>query len=70
MPTYVYRHVKPVKERFGCSEIGTFEVKQSIKDEPLKYCPECGTEIERVIQPAMFKAPIWNKQTDLLDEGF
>lgn len=69
MPTYVYRHLKPVKERFGCPNEGKFEVKQSIKDGALTHCPDCGTEVERVLQAVPFKAPIWNKQTDILDDA-
>ena len=44
MPTYVYR----------CTECGAeLEVKQSMKDEPLKFCTECQTDsLKRVIQPA------------------
>ncbi|MDR0374820.1 MAG: zinc ribbon domain-containing protein [Treponema sp.] len=40
MPTYEY-------ECKDCDRV--FEVFQSIKDEPLKVCPECGKEIRRLI---------------------
>ena len=40
MPTYEY-------ECKSCRH--SFDVFQSIKDEPLKVCPECGRELRRVI---------------------
>jgi len=40
MPTYGY-------ECKSCKH--TFDVFQSIKDEPLKVCPECGKELRRLI---------------------
>jgi putative FmdB family regulatory protein len=40
MPTYGYE----------CKSCGhTFDVFQSMSDEPLKTCPECGKEIRRLI---------------------
>ena len=40
MPTYDYR----------CVDCGhQFEAFQSMRDEPLKVCPECGGRIERLI---------------------
>ena len=40
MPTYEYE----------CKICGhSFDVFQSMKDEPLKTCPECGKELRRVI---------------------
>ena len=40
MPTYDYR----------CTNCGhQFEAFQSMLDEPLKVCPECGGKIERLI---------------------
>jgi len=42
MPTYEYK----------CTECGSrFERWQSIKDDPLKECPECGGLPQRVIFP-------------------
>ncbi len=40
MPTYEYRCT-------SCND--TFEVFQSIKDEPVKTCPKCGGEVKRLI---------------------
>ena len=46
MPTYVYRS----KGGKGCEKCADrFEVKQSISDDPLEECPECGSPVERVI---------------------
>ena len=37
---------------YECNSCGhKFEVKQSIKDDPLKDCPECGGEVKRLISP-------------------
>ncbi len=40
MPTYNY-------ECKSCAH--TFEAFQSMKDEPLRECPECGKEIRRIV---------------------
>lgn len=43
MPLYEYE----------CESCGVrFERQQSIEDEPLETCPECGGEVHRVIHPA------------------
>jgi len=40
MPTYEYE----------CSICGLhFERQQSMKDEPIKECPECGKEVQRLV---------------------
>jgi putative FmdB family regulatory protein len=40
MPTYEYQ----------CSRCGMqFERQQSIKDAPIKECPECGEEVQRLV---------------------
>jgi putative FmdB family regulatory protein len=42
MPTYEY----------ACKRCGhTFEIVQSIKDDPLTVCPECGGELRKVFAP-------------------
>jgi len=40
LPTYDYKCLKCDKR---------FEIFQSMKDEPLKNCPDCGGEIKRLI---------------------
>ena len=45
MPTYVYQ-----AKTGGCKLCReSFEYRQSIKDSPLKKCPDCGAAVERVI---------------------
>ncbi len=39
MPTYEYR----------CDECGVFECFQKISASPLEKCPDCGSEVERLI---------------------
>jgi putative FmdB family regulatory protein len=38
----------PIYE-YSCKNCGTIEVRQSIKDEPLKKCPTCKEKIKRLI---------------------
>jgi putative FmdB family regulatory protein len=43
----------PIYE-YGCKHCGhTFEVSQSMKDDPLRICPQCGKEIRRLINSGM-----------------
>ena len=41
MPIYEYR----------CRNGHDFEVKQSMSDDPVETCPECGATVERVFRP-------------------
>jgi predicted nucleic acid-binding Zn ribbon protein len=43
MPTYVYETIDPLKP------VRRFEVRQSMKDEPLRVDPETGEAVRRVI---------------------
>ena len=48
MPIYVYEAKEPSK---GCAKCcGGFEIVQSLKDDRLVKCPDCGAEVFRVIQ--------------------
>lgn len=48
MPIYEYRAKDPEKAScYRCRQ--AFDVQQSMKDEPLKVCPECGQPVERLI---------------------
>ena len=48
MPIYVYEAKDPSQ---GCARCrGGFEVAQSLKDERLTACPDCGASVYRVIQ--------------------
>jgi len=52
VPTYDYR----------CAKCGKFEVVQKITDEPLKTCPTCGNNVERLISRnigIIFKGSGW-----------
>ena len=52
MPTYVY----------ACDSCGSqFERFQSFKDEPLRTCPSCASDVRRVFQPVgiVFKGSGW-----------
>jgi len=50
MPTYVYQVVRPDG---SLDESTTFEVVQSMRDEPLTTHPESGRPVRRVILPPM-----------------
>jgi len=52
MPKYAYRCTACAHE---------FEAVQKFSDDPLKFCPECGAPIHRVIFPAgiVFKGSGW-----------
>ena len=46
MPVYVYKH----SGRKKCTICGEgFEVRQSMSEEPLAKCPECGAPVKRII---------------------
>lgn len=47
MPTYVYEAKDPKKSCAKCK--GSFEIMQSIKDDKLVECPECGSPVHRII---------------------
>ena len=48
MPVYVYEARDPKR---GCAKCrGGFEFSQSLRDDRLTACPDCGAEIYRVIQ--------------------
>jgi putative FmdB family regulatory protein len=49
----VYEYEPDDRECLMCS--GRVSVIQGINDEPLKYCPDCGLEVVRVISRATFK---------------
>ena len=34
---------------YSCEKCGTFELWQSIKDNALSACPQCGSKVERLI---------------------
>lgn len=63
MPVYEYEHkTKP------CKMGKTFEYHQSIKDDALKACPECGGEVTRLICQPYVSAPTGD--SELKSMGF
>lgn len=44
MPVYEYK----------CAKCGVVEVMQSIKDAPLRRCPQCKSKVERMISSSSF----------------
>lgn len=65
MPIYVYE----------CENGHHFEKWQSMKDDALKECPECGAPVRRIMQPAgiIFKGSGWyitdSRKTDSASTG-
>ena len=63
MPTYIYEC-----ENQKCPCGGNFTIEQSIRDDRLTVCPECGGPVERLITPANINLP--KGDTELRDKGF
>ena len=63
MPTYQYECENP-----ECPTGGRFIIAQSIRDDALTTCPECGGAVERIIGKVFVSTPVTN--TDLRDKGF
>lgn len=63
MPTYKYEHTGE-----GCGLGKVFEYVQSMKDDALEECPECGGEVERIVGTTFVSAPTGD--SDLRDKGF
>ena len=34
---------------YRCPECGVFTIEQSMKDDPISVCPDCGQEVKRII---------------------
>jgi len=64
MPIYEYEHL----EETDCSLGKIFEIKQSIKDDPLTECPQCHTKVRKRISRININCPKTN--TDVRDMGF
>ena len=63
MAVYEYEHLGP-----ACARGRVFEVVQSIHDEALAVCPECGTPVRRLISRVGICTPKGN--SELRDLGF
>ena len=47
MPIYEYQTKDPAASCYRCRE--PFDVRQSMSDDPLEVCPECGHPVQRLI---------------------
>lgn len=68
MPIYEYR---AANEKNNCKvcRVG-FERLQSISDQPLRVCPECGAPVERIISPPAVGASKSSFDDRAKDAGF
>ncbi len=64
MPIYTYRHLV----RSECKLGETFEIEQSMRDEKLAQCPDCGEEVKRLISRIFIATP--KSDSDLKGMGF
>lgn len=50
----------PIYE-YECEQKHRFEKWQSMKDDPIKECPECGSSVRKILHPAgiIFKGSGW-----------
>ena len=63
MPVYEYEHT-----RQPCRLGTSFELRQSIHDQPLTRCPECGQTVKKLISRSNINTPRSN--AELKDLGF
>ena len=63
MPIYEYEHVEQ-----GCKLGKVFDVKQTLKDDQLTQCPQCGGPVQKIISKINISCPKTN--SELRDLGF
>lgn len=63
MPIYEYEHVEE-----SCDRGRVFEMVQSIQDEPIAVCPDCGRPVRRLISRVNINTP--RTDSELRDLGF
>jgi putative FmdB family regulatory protein len=63
MPVYEYEHIEK-----SCKLGKVFEWEQSIKEDALTSCPECGSPVKRLISAPTLSFPKTN--SDLKNMGF
>ena len=63
MPIYEYEHVQR-----ACKLGKVFDVKQSMADDPLRRCPQCGGSVHKIISRTHISCPKGN--SELRDLGF
>jgi putative FmdB family regulatory protein len=68
MPIYRYKVKEGEKGCKFCKE--GFEILQGIKDEPLKKCPECGSEVEKVFSPFSLGSSKTGFDRKAMEKGF
>lgn len=69
MPLYEYEHSAAASsDHPACSMGEVFTIRQSIHDDRLAACPECGTPVSRLISRPMIMTP--KGDTDLRNLGF
>lgn len=66
MPVYEYRHIDEKSER--CPLGDEFEWTQSIREDALSVCPECGQPVKRLISRPFISTP--QGDSDLKNMGF
>lgn len=63
MPIYEYEHLKK-----PCNMGKIFDLQQSLSDDPIKICPQCGEPVQKIISKINISCPKSNR--DLRDLGF
>ena len=63
MPLYRYEHAGE-----PCARGRVFEIAQSMRDDALTACPDCGGPVDRIICPTGIAAPTGD--SELRDKGF
>lgn len=67
MPIYEYE----LRKGPGCDYCrNSFEIQQSIKDKPLTKCPECGSDVEKIISSFSIGHKNLLTSSNLREHGF
>ncbi|MEW5724173.1 MAG: zinc ribbon domain-containing protein [Thermodesulfobacteriota bacterium] len=63
MPLYEYEHLEA-----SCPAGRVIEVRQSLRERPLRRCPHCGGQVRKIISRANFNLP--KSDREIRDLGF
>ena len=63
MPIYEYEHLKK-----PCKMGKIFDLQQSLSDDPIKICPQCGEPVQKIVSKINISCPKSNRE--LRDLGF
>lgn len=63
MPIYEYEHIQG-----SCKRGKVFDLRQSLDDDPLTECPECGRPVQKIISRIHISCP--KSDSELRDLGF